>query len=79
MAAKVKRIVQTGRFHATDEQGEERTLHVFASSLEDGPPAGRLEVRTIRTEDGESLERVGRGESRTEWGETLRSDAPDAP
>jgi hypothetical protein len=79
MAVKVKRIVQTGRFRATDERGECHTLHVFASSIEDGPHAGRLEVRSVRTEDGESLERVGRGEYRTEWGEAFRSDDPDAP
>ena len=79
MTVKVRRIEQTGRFTATDEHGERHTLHVFASSLEDGPHAGRLEVRSIRTEDGESVERVVRGEYRTEWGETLRSDDPDAP
>jgi hypothetical protein len=79
MAAKVKRIEQTGRFRATDERGEGHTLHVFASWIAAGGPAGRLEVRSIHTEDGECLDRVVRGEYRTAWGETFRSDDPDAP
>jgi hypothetical protein len=79
MTARVKRIEQTGRFRATDEHGEGHTLHVFASLVEVGPPAGALGVQSIRTEDGESVERIVRGEYRTEWGETLRSDDPDVP
>jgi hypothetical protein len=83
MTAKVKRIERTGSFKATDEHGVWHTLHVFASLLAsgalDGPRAGDRGIRSIWTEDGESVERVGRGEYRTEWGETLRSDDPDAP
>ena len=79
MAAKVRRIERIGSFQATDEQGERRTLHVFASSIEADSPAGRLEVRSIYTEDGELVDRVVRGEYRTAWGETLRSDDPAAP
>ncbi len=83
MTAKVRRIERIGSFTATDERGERHTLHVFASLIATGPLAGRdaaiLGMLSIRTEDGESLERVGRGEYRTEWGETLRSDDPDAP
>ena len=79
MTVKVRRIEQTGSFMATDEHGERHALHVFASSVEEGPHAGRLEVRSIRTEDGESVERIVRGEYRTALGETLRSDDPDAP
>jgi hypothetical protein len=83
MAAKVRRIERIGSFRATDEHGEEHTLHVFASLVQAGPPAGPdaaiRGMQSIRTEDGESVERVGRGEYRTEWGETLRSDDPDAP
>jgi len=79
MATKLKRIEQTGRFRATDNEGEGRTLYIFTSSIEAGPDAGRLVIRSIHTEDGELVERVGRGEYRTDWGETFRSDDPDAP
>ena len=85
MAAKVRvrRIEQIGRFRATDEWGALHTLHVFASLIEVGPPsglpAGIQGARTIWTEDGDCLDRVGRGEYRTAWGETFRSDDPDAP
>ncbi len=83
MTAKVRRIEETGHFRAIDEHGQWHTLHVFASLIAAGPLAGPdvggLGVQSIRTEDGESVERVGRGEYRTEWGETLRSDDPDAP
>jgi hypothetical protein len=81
--AKVRRIERIGSFRATDERGELHTLHVFASLFEVGPPAGRPAgtqgTRSIRTEDGELMERIIRGEYRTAWGETLRSDDPDAP
>ena len=83
MTAKVKRIERTGSFTATDEHGERHTLHVFASLVQAGPDAGpkvgTRGMRSIRTEDGEGVDRIGRGEYRTEWGETLRSDDPDAP
>jgi hypothetical protein len=80
---KVRRIERIGSFRAIDEHGEGHTLHVFASLFEVGPPAGRPAgtqgARSIWTEDGELLERIGRGEYRTEWGEAFRSDDPDAP
>jgi hypothetical protein len=80
---KVRRIERIGSFTAIDEHGEGHTLHVFASLFEvgplAGPPAAAPGVQSIRTEDGEGVERVGRGAYRTEWGETLRSDDPDAP
>jgi hypothetical protein len=83
MAAKVKRIEQTGSFRAADEHGEWHTLHVFSSLIDAGPltglHAGIQGIQSIRTDDGESVERVVRGEYRTAWGETLRSDDPDAP
>ena len=83
MTAKVRRIEQTGRFTATDEHGQGHTLHVFASLVQAGPPAGpdagTRGMQSIRTEDGEGVERIVRGEYRTEWGETLRSEDPDAP
>jgi hypothetical protein len=83
MTVKVRRIERIGSFTATDEHGEQHTLHVFASLVQAGPlagpDAGVRGMQSIRTADGESLERVGRGEYRTEWGETLRSDDPDAP
>jgi hypothetical protein len=80
---KVRRIERTGSFKAIDESGEEHTLHVFASLVQAGPAAGPdagpRGMQSIRTEDGEGLERVGRGAYRTEWGENLRSDDPEAP
>jgi hypothetical protein len=80
---KVRRIERTGSFKAIDESGEEHTLHVFASLVQAGPPAGpdagTRGMRSIRTEDGELVERVVRGAYRTAWGETLRSDELDAP
>jgi hypothetical protein len=76
---RVRRIERTGSFRATGEDGGRYTLHVFASLFEAGPPAGVQGARSIWTEDGDLLERVGRGEYRTEWGEAFRSDDPDAP
>jgi hypothetical protein len=80
---KVRRIERIGSFRATDERGDCHTLHVFASLFEVGPPAdlpaGIQDARSIWTEDGELVDRIGRGEYRTEWGEILRSDDPDAP
>ena len=75
----VRRIEQTGRFRATDEQGKWHTLHVFASLIADAPRVGILGVQSIRTEDGEVVEWIARGEYLTTWGATLRSDSPDAP
>jgi hypothetical protein len=69
VAARVRRIEQTGRFRALDEHGEWHTLHVFASLVAAGPGAGVERVQSIRTEDGEVVGRVARGEYRTEWGE----------
>jgi hypothetical protein len=83
MTARVKRIEQTGRFRAADEHGEGHTLHVFSSLIDAGPLAGLHAgfqgIQSIHTEDGECLDRVVRGEYRTAWGETFRSDDPDAP
>ena len=79
MKVKVKRIEQTGSFRATDEQGAWHTLYIFTSLLEADPSLGILSVQTIWTEDGERVERIGRGEYLTAWGEVLRSDDPDAP
>jgi hypothetical protein len=77
--AKVRRIERTGSFRATGESGGWHTLHVFSCLLEAGPPAQLRGVRSIWTEDGEGVDRIGRGEYRTAWGETFRSDDPDAP
>jgi hypothetical protein len=81
--ARVRRIERTGSFRATGEDGGRYTLHVFSCLLEagplDGPQAGSRAIRSIWTEDGEAVDRVGRGEYRTAWGEILRSDDPGAP
>lgn len=77
--ARVRRIEQTGRFRAVDPHGEWHTLHVFDSLIAAGTRAGTLGVQSIRTEDGECVERIVRGEYLTAWGEALRSDDPDAP
>src|SRR3954466_16388538 len=81
--AKVRRTGRPGSSRAIEESGELHTPHVFASLFEVGPPPGLAAetqgARSIHTADGECLDRVGRGEYRTAWGETFRSDDTDAP
>jgi hypothetical protein len=83
MTARVKRIERTGSFTATDAHGRPHTLHVFISIIDTGPFKGPhaeiMGVQAIRTEDGEKVSRVGRGEYQILGGETLRSDDSDAP
>lgn len=58
-------------FIALDEDGRRHVLRVMLGLL--GGP------RRVVLDGGGELERIGRGEYLTPWGERLTSDDPDAP
>ena len=80
----IKRVECIQKFHAQGDGGFDGTLFVFAEIIGARTlDKGNLEAqgrKSIRTEDGRSVNRLGKGEYKiVVTGEILRSDASDAP
>ena len=78
-----KRIRHTGGFIATDDAGRRYTVDKFTTSAIASDNGGSSEIPasvTLKTRDGQHLNRIGKGEYETaSGGLKLRSDEPGAP
>jgi hypothetical protein len=82
MTEKVER--QTGRFQAVSDDGRAVMVNILTTFLISrplsGPPQEIEGLRRLLTDDGLSVNRLGKGEYQiVATGVKLRSDDPDAP
>jgi hypothetical protein len=73
-----------GRFVATDEHGQDYVIEIYVDMINvithDGPSAPIEGLKSLQTNDGLHVNRVGKGQYViVQNGLRLHSDSPDAP